>query len=80
MDAEVIKVILFAIQAIFLAFAIMYTFVAIRAIGQFLAYIIRDITKDLPAWIIVRPAILWGIFFFLTKASFTLNLLIHAIG
>jgi len=77
MDAEAIKVLIYVVQAIFLVFAIMYTFVAIRGTALFVMKVGQDKEVKLPAKVIILPAVLWGIFFFLTKASFSIQLFIN---
>lgn len=78
MEAEVIKILFYAMQAIVLVFALVYTATAIRGIVAFGAAIIANKSMSMGAALIWVPALLWGLFFLLSKSSITIRMYIMA--
>jgi len=78
MEAEGMKLMFYAIQAIVLVFALVYTATAVRGIIAFAAAIVANKSMSMSGILIWLPAVLWGIFFLLGKSSISIRMFIMA--
>lgn len=76
MEAQWIKLGLVVLQSIFLLFAITYSAVMVRGIGQYIAMIITDRNTSMNTSLILVPSILWAIFFLLVKSDYIIKMMI----